>query len=285
MEAYVSITQKEFNAAPVYTTLELKASNGVKASAIKHAKGRVLQLGRSDRIQRCIFPSLKAWKGSFGSVDYVIFAIKRADTRGLPTRVKPITLPTKDVTMVRDLRDTLRDKVDILHVEGVHKIHPDICLEELMRLLNSSNLSNTDRYILMKCYTGAKSSYERLSTFWKERFPNHTSYVYASPPNATLYIFNATENKYEPIYYMKVADANAPDLDTIDELENYRTIKGQGKRIRYLLANILEIPEHEFIYFRKTHGVSFAEVGVPLGSNGKPEFWYVNSDQEFVKVE
>ncbi len=284
MDAYISITQKEFDAAPVNTILNLKAVNGVKASAIKHSNGKVLELGRANARKRCVFPSLKSWKKSFEAINYVIFRIIRAETKGLPKRVKPITPPTEDVKLVRGFQDKLRDKTTIIYMEGKQNISPDVRLQETKRLLESSTLSNTDRLILMKYYSLEEYTYDMMSKFWKEKFPNLTSYIYAIPPKPSLYVYNAAMNKFEPIYYMKVVDATTPSLEKVDKRMKYHTIEGQDRRLRYLLANILEIPQHEFIYFRNSYGTTFAEAGVPLGSDGKPEFWYMNSNQEFVKV-
>jgi hypothetical protein len=284
MESYKSITQKDFDAAPVNTILNLKATNGVKASAIKHSNGKVLELGRANARRRCIFPSLKVWKKSFESVDYVIFRIVRAETRGLPRRLTPITPPTEDVKLLCDVQDTLRDKATILHMEGRQNISPEVRLEETVKLLNSSKLSNTDRCIIMKYYTLEQQTYEGMMKFWNEHFPNTKYYIKAVPPKPSLYVFNAIANKFEPIYYMKVADATTPSLGKADKLMNYRAIEGQDRRLRYLLAHLLEIPTNEFIYFRNSYGTSFVDAGVPLGSDGKPEFWYMNSSQEFVKM-
>ncbi len=284
MEAYKSITQKEFDKAPINTILNLKAANGIKASAIKHSNGRVLELERTNTRKLCVFPSLKAWKRSFEAIEYVIFRITRAKTKGLPKRVKPITPPTKDVIMVRDLRDKLSGKATILHMEGKQNISPKVRLEETEKLLNSSKLSNTDRRILMKYYTLEKYTYDSMMEFWNKNFPNVYMYIQAVPPKPTLYVFNSAANKFEPIYYMKVADATTRDLSNIDKRMNYPAIEGQDRRLRYLLAELLEIPNHEYIYFRNSYGTTFAEAGVPLGSDGKPEFWYINTSQEFVKV-
>ncbi len=71
------------------------------------------------------------------------------------------------------------------------------------------------------------------------------------------YVKNFEKDSFEPIMYNIV-------------------VPSYPKRIQHILARAFEFPVEEVIQFRGKFGTTFAELGVPLGPDGVPEFWVIS---------
>lgn len=241
------MSDTDFTAAPKGSLISLTTTGGVSALAVKRGDGSILEVKRAGASKKQNYSSLDAWKESFDASD----PVSTINLAPKNPRVAPLNPPTEDVMTVRRIHN--RDgRPTFLYCKVLYCPGWDTIVAETKRIHDDASTSESNK-IFLKSYLDL---WAKPGLFYREKKP---------------YMCIDLRERYMVDQYVKHHDTGA--LEPINYCIYRPTSPFKSKRLYNLIYKIYDLPHKEYLHFRGKLGTSFAELGVPLGPDGKPEFW------------
>jgi hypothetical protein len=246
--------------------IRITTTAGIKATAVKIGTGtEVLEVKRNGVVGRKLYSSVTDWEGSFGADPISSQSVEeRAAAPAAPAAVRPAAVKkqtaasnptTPDMAFVQNLyRRYNKKSYSKLKPTKVEK-HVSIIdrVTELKRLLAlNPSPYNADTITRMRQYV---QSWEVSAT--SPHYANDKSRMVSWTVGRTFYVRDPATAALTPILWGKTYvhewDRRCPMYNA--------------------LSHIMTAPMQDWICYKGTAATSFAELGVPVGPDGKPEIW------------
>jgi hypothetical protein len=245
--------------------IRITTAAGIKATAVKIGTGtEVLEVKRNGVVGRKVYSSVTDWEGSFVADPISSNTVEERAATTAPAAVRPAavkkqaaasTPSTPDVAFMQNLYRRYNKKgYSKLKPTKVEK-HVSIIdrVTELKRLLALNPTPyNADTIKMMRRYV---ETWEVPTT--SPHYANDKSRMVSWTMGRTFYVRDPATAALIPILWGKTH---------VNEWN-------RGCPMYNALSHIMTAPMQDWICYKGTAATSFAELGVPLGPDGKPEIW------------
>jgi hypothetical protein len=246
--------------------IRITTAAGIKATAVKIGTGtEVLEVKRNGVVGRNVYTSVAAWESSFGADPVSSNTVEeRAAAAAAPATARPAaakkqatvsTPSTPDVAFVQNLyRHYNKKSYSKLKPTKVEK-HVSIIdrVTELKRLLAlNPSPYNADTVKRMREYV---QNWETWVT--APHYANDKSRMVSWTVGRTFYVRDPATAALTPILWGKT---HVNEWDRRCPMYN-------------ALSHIMTAPMQDWMCYKGTAATSFAELGIPVGPDGKPEIW------------